>query len=133
VFRNLVTHNFVLMWFRRSDPVFNTINDTMGPAYLFKPKCTIPMSTRDEWNKGPRPLPIFKGLVCYTYGSRPHWRARAGLFWRSWRWIDIHQFSRPRFALSWPVATKFKRTFTSEKYISISCDSEAPLHSSLGC
>jgi len=96
------------MWLRRSDPIFNTRNDTMRTAYHFEPRCNITMSTREEWNKGPRPPSVLKRLVCYTYGSRTHWRARPGLFWRSWRRTDIHQFSRPRFALSSPVATKFE-------------------------
>jgi hypothetical protein len=108
MFRILVTRSVVLMWLRRSDAIFNTGHDTMRPAYSLEPKCSVTLSTREEWNKRPRPPPVLKGLVWFTNGSRTQWGARAGVFWRSWRRIDVEEFSRPRFALPWPVAAKFE-------------------------
>jgi len=108
VFRILDKRSAVLIWLRRSDPIFNTGNDTMRPAHHFESKCSITMSTREEWNNGFKPPPVLKEVVWYTTGLRRQWGARAGVFWRSWRRIDIEKFSRPRLELSWSVATKFK-------------------------
>jgi uncharacterized membrane protein (DUF485 family) len=100
VFRILVTRNVVLIGFEVRIAYLIRGNDTMRPPYHFEPKCSIKISTREEWNKGSRPPPVLQGLVWYTNGLRTRWGARAGVFWRSWRRIAIQQFSRPRFALS---------------------------------
>jgi hypothetical protein len=44
----------------------------MRPAYEynFEPKYRVVMLTREEWTKGPGSLPVAKGLVWYTDGSR---------------------------------------------------------------
>jgi hypothetical protein len=42
----------------------------MRPAYNFEPKYRVDMLAREEWTKGPGSLPVVKGRVRYTDGSR---------------------------------------------------------------
>jgi hypothetical protein len=60
----------ILMRLQKSDPIFSMGNDIMRLAYNFEPKYRVDMLTREEWTKGPGSLPVVKGLVWYTDGSR---------------------------------------------------------------
>jgi hypothetical protein len=58
------------MWLQKLDPIFNIVVDVMRPAFNCEPKYRVTMLTGKEWTRGPGTLPIVKGLVCYTEGSR---------------------------------------------------------------
>ena len=58
------------MWLWKLDPIFNIVVDVMRPAFNYEPKYRVTMLTGEEWTRGPGTLPIVKGLVCYTEGSR---------------------------------------------------------------
>jgi len=44
--------------------------DIMKQVFNLKPKYMVTMLTREEWTRGPRTLPMVKGLVWFTDASR---------------------------------------------------------------
>jgi len=67
----------MLMWLQKLDPIFNTVVDVMRLAFNYEPKYMVTMLTGEEWIRGPGTLPIVKGLVCYTEGSRTRGEQRS--------------------------------------------------------
>ena len=122
MFRILVTRSAVLIWFRRSDPIFKTGNDTVRSAYHFESKCIKTMSTREDWNKGSRPPPVLKGVVWYRNGLRTLWDS-------DWRLLVMQEKDRHTAdfqAEIWAIFAcgyEIQRPVRSEKYISIFRDS----------
>jgi hypothetical protein len=58
------------MWLWKLDPIFKTVVNVMRPAFNYEPKYRVIMLIGEELTRGPGTLPIVKGLVCYTQGSR---------------------------------------------------------------
>jgi hypothetical protein len=76
------------------------------------------MLTREDWTRGSGSPPEIKGPFWYTDGSKMKEGTRAGVFGQSVKrrlsfpWVDIKQFSRQKYMLSWPVFMKFNfRTY----------------------
>ena len=103
----------ILMWLQQSDPVFSMGVDVTRPAFNLEPKYRVTMLTRENWTKGTGIPPAVKGLVWFTVVSKiggGAWLESMGNLWEegsAFPWVDIQQFSRPRYMLSWPVFTKF--------------------------
>ena len=72
-------HSSVLMWLQQSDPIFNMGVDAMRPAFNFEPKHRVTMLTREDRTKGTGTLPVVKGLVWFTDGSKMKEGTRAGV------------------------------------------------------
>jgi hypothetical protein len=88
--------------------------DVMRPAFKLEPKYRVTLLTREEWTKSSGSTPEVKGLVWYTDGSKMKEGTGAGVYGQSEKqgsafpWVDIQQFSRLRYMLSWPVYMKYK-------------------------
>ena len=63
-------HSCILPRLQKSDPIFNMRVDIMKQVFNLKPKYMVTMLTREEWARGPRTLPMVKGLVWFTDASR---------------------------------------------------------------
>jgi hypothetical protein len=45
-------HSSILMWFQKSDPIFNMGVDVMRSAFNFESKLMVTMLTTQEWTRG---------------------------------------------------------------------------------
>jgi hypothetical protein len=70
------------MRLQQSDPFF-TMGVVMRPAFNFEPKYRVTMLTREYWTKGTGALPVIKGLVWFTDGSRMKGGTGAGVYGQS--------------------------------------------------
>ena len=102
-------HSSILMHLQQSDPIFNTGVDLMRPAFNLEPKYRVKMLTREEWNRGPVTLPVFKWLIWFTDGSRMNVVTGAGVYGQSLgRRLSISQ-------------RRFATVFQTEIYAILAC------------
>ena len=122
----------MLMRLQQSDS-FNMGVDMMRPAFNFEPKYRVTMLTREEWTKGTGALPVIKGIVWFTDGSRMKGGTGAGVYRQSvGRRLSFslgrHStvFQADTYAI---LACTYEIQFQnrSEKYVSICSDSQAAL------
>jgi hypothetical protein len=57
--------------------------DFMRPVFNLEPKYRVTMLAREEWTKGTGTIPMVKGLVWYTDGSKTAEGTGAGFYGQS--------------------------------------------------
>jgi len=57
--------------------------DAMRPAFNFEPKYRVTMPTREDWTKGTGILPVVKGFVWFTDGSKMKEGTGTGVYGQS--------------------------------------------------
>jgi len=63
-------HSSILIWFQKSDPIFNLVVEVMRPVYNFEPHYRVTMLKREDWTKAIGAPPAVKRLAWYTEGSK---------------------------------------------------------------
>jgi len=96
-------HSCILTRLQDSDPIFNTTVDIMKPVFNLEAKYRITMLAREEWTRGPRTLPMVKGLDWFTDGSRTAEGSGEGVLGNLRirgsvsLWVNTPQSFRPRY------------------------------------
>jgi len=123
----------VLMRLQQSDPIFNMGVDAVRPVFNFEPKYRATMLTREDWTKGTGTLPVVKGLVWFTDGSKMNEGNGSGVFGQP---VDRRlSFSLGRYATVsqadiCPILAcvyEFQSQNRPKKYVSICSDSQSAL------
>jgi len=126
-------HSSILMQLQRSDPVLKMGVEVMRPALNLEPKYRVTMLTREEWTRGPRMPPIFKGLFWFTDWSRTMEGPGAGVSGQSMeRRLSVSLGNHATVFLAEVYAIfacvyELQMNVRAEKYATLRCDGQAAL------